>query len=239
MFASGPGFNPRSSHTKDSKTVLDATLLNTQYYKVTIKVKWSNPGKGVAPSPDIGVVDIEKGAFRSPSTTVANFIFFTIQLNIYPEKLFITFWIWQKYIFIYVSDTCFLLYRSPLYVTLICICNMVLTLHCSSLVGWGCRIHRQHLCRGVRPSNEAGPVGWGCRMHQLYLCRRVRLLQWMSCIWHKTVWWWGTSNARALGNREYLFITIVHKFTQARSGSTNGVYWTVWHINWVQTNDLY
>ena len=28
--------------------VLDATLLNTQHYKV--RIKWSNPGKGVAPS---------------------------------------------------------------------------------------------------------------------------------------------------------------------------------------------
>ena len=36
---------------KTQKMVLDATLLNTQYYKVRIKVKWSNPGNGVAPSP--------------------------------------------------------------------------------------------------------------------------------------------------------------------------------------------
>ena len=34
------------------------------------RVKWSNPGKEVAPSP---VVAIEKGAFGSPSTKVANF----------------------------------------------------------------------------------------------------------------------------------------------------------------------
>ena len=32
-----PGFN--LSHTKDSKMVLDATLLNTQYYKESIKGK--------------------------------------------------------------------------------------------------------------------------------------------------------------------------------------------------------
>ena len=37
------------------------------------KVKWSNPGKGVAPFPHLGVVAIEKGAFWSPSTTVTNF----------------------------------------------------------------------------------------------------------------------------------------------------------------------
>ena len=34
-----PGFNPRSSHTKDSKMVLGAVLLNTQHYKVRIKGK--------------------------------------------------------------------------------------------------------------------------------------------------------------------------------------------------------
>ena len=33
------------------KMVLDASLLYTQNYKVCIKVKRSNPGKGVAPSP--------------------------------------------------------------------------------------------------------------------------------------------------------------------------------------------
>ena len=63
-----PGFNPRSSHAKDFlKMVLDATLLKTQHYKVRIKVKWSNPGKSV--------VAIEKGAFWSPSTMVANFTY--------------------------------------------------------------------------------------------------------------------------------------------------------------------
>ena len=31
--------------------VLDIPLLNTQDYKVQIKGKWSNPGKGVALSP--------------------------------------------------------------------------------------------------------------------------------------------------------------------------------------------
>ena len=42
-----PGFNPRSSHTKDSKMLLDASLLNTQHYKVRIKCKESNTEKGV------------------------------------------------------------------------------------------------------------------------------------------------------------------------------------------------
>ena len=45
------GFNHKSGHTKDSKVVLDVSLLKTQHFKVRIKGKWSNPGKGVAPSP--------------------------------------------------------------------------------------------------------------------------------------------------------------------------------------------
>ena len=44
-----PGPNPKSSYTQDPKKVLNACLLITQHYNVTNK--WSNPGKGVAPSP--------------------------------------------------------------------------------------------------------------------------------------------------------------------------------------------
>ena len=39
------------------------SLLSTQQYKVLSRVKWSNPGKGVAPSLHLGIVAIEKGAF--------------------------------------------------------------------------------------------------------------------------------------------------------------------------------
>ena len=56
---------------KTKKMVLDAFLLHTQHYKV----KWCNPGKGVTPSLHLSVVTIKKGAFGSPSTTVANFIY--------------------------------------------------------------------------------------------------------------------------------------------------------------------
>ena len=64
---------------KTQKMVLDAALLNTQYYKV--RVKWSNSGKGVAPPFHLGVVAIEKGAFGSPSTKCANFIYYWCHLS--------------------------------------------------------------------------------------------------------------------------------------------------------------
>ena len=66
-----------------------------------------------------------------------------------------------------------------------------------SLVDWGCRIHRLHLCRVVTPQPQQ--VSW---------------------IWHKTIWWWGSSNAGALGNVEYPFIAIAPRSTLAWSGST-------------------
>ena len=47
----------------------------------------------------------------------------------------------------------------------------------------------------------SGPVSWSCRIHRLHLCRDVRLPQRVSWIWHETIWWWGSCNAWALGNR--------------------------------------
>ena len=64
------------------------------------------------------------------------------------------------------------------------------------------------------------PVGWGCRIHRLLLCRGVRPPPRVSWIWHYTIWWWGSSNAGALGNAEYPFIAIAPRSTLARSGST-------------------
>ena len=50
--------------------VLDTALLNTQQYKVCIKGKVEQTRER---SSTLGVVAIEKGAFWSPLTTVANF----------------------------------------------------------------------------------------------------------------------------------------------------------------------
>ena len=44
--------------------------------------------------------------------------------------------------------------------------------------------------------------------------------QWVSWIWYYTIWWWGSSNAWALGNAQYPFIAITPKSTLAWSGST-------------------
>ena len=47
--------------------------LTLSIIKYISRVKWSNPGKGVASSLHLGVVGIEKGAFKPPLTTVTNF----------------------------------------------------------------------------------------------------------------------------------------------------------------------
>ena len=61
------------SYQRLKKMVLDASLLNTQHYKVRIKGKVEQSREGVAPPLHLGVVAIEKGAFGLPSTMVANF----------------------------------------------------------------------------------------------------------------------------------------------------------------------
>ena len=53
VFANGPGDGVQSLvelYQRLKKMVLDTALLSTLHYKVRIKVKWSNPKKGVAPS---------------------------------------------------------------------------------------------------------------------------------------------------------------------------------------------
>ena len=68
------------------------------------RVKWVNPEKGVAPSPTPSVVAIEKGAFRSFLTTVANFTYLwkseqeTIVNVIYTNSNVITIGSWMVYL---------------------------------------------------------------------------------------------------------------------------------------------
>ena len=82
MSDNGPGDRGQSLVVsfKDSKMVLDASLLNTLHYKVRIKskVEQSRERSGALPL-HLGVVAIEKGAFGSPSTTMDS-------INISPAK---------------------------------------------------------------------------------------------------------------------------------------------------------
>ena len=79
VFANDPedlGSIPGRVMPKTQKMVLYATLLNTQYYKV--RVKWSNPGKGVAPSPTPRCSSYRKVSLRvnhdySITTKISNF----------------------------------------------------------------------------------------------------------------------------------------------------------------------
>ena len=58
------------------KMVLDAILLNTQHYKVRNKGKVEPSRERSSALPlHLGVVAIQKGAFESPLTTVANFTY--------------------------------------------------------------------------------------------------------------------------------------------------------------------
>ena len=78
VFSNGPGdlgsIPGRVIPKTFKKMVLDASLLNTQHYKVRIKGKVEKSWERSSVLPlHLGVVAIEKGAFGSPSTMVANF----------------------------------------------------------------------------------------------------------------------------------------------------------------------
>ena len=83
VFANGLGDRgsiPGQVIPKTHKTVLDAALLNAQYYKLRIKCKVEQSREWSSTLPlHLGVVVIEKGAFGSPSTKVANFTYICMQ----------------------------------------------------------------------------------------------------------------------------------------------------------------
>ena len=69
---------------KTQKMVLDTALLSTQLYKVRIKGKVVQSREWSSTLPlHFGVVAIEKGAFRSSSTKVANFTYIYIYIYMY------------------------------------------------------------------------------------------------------------------------------------------------------------
>ena len=49
---------------KTQKMVLDASLFNTQHYKVWIKGKWNNQARGVVPSPKLWCSSYWKGSLQ-------------------------------------------------------------------------------------------------------------------------------------------------------------------------------
>ena len=64
--------------------VLDASLLNTEHYKVRIKgkVEQSRERSSVLPL-HLGVVAIEREAFGSSSATVANFTYIGFEFRVF------------------------------------------------------------------------------------------------------------------------------------------------------------
>ena len=81
VVANGPGDQgsiPGRVIPKIQKVVLDAVLFSTQHYKVRIKGILEQSWEWSSARLHLGVVAIEKGAFRSPLTKVAEFTYMYI-----------------------------------------------------------------------------------------------------------------------------------------------------------------
>ena len=81
---------------KTQKIMLDAVLLNTQYYNVRIKSKWSNPRKGVVSSPTSWCCSYWKGNlsvfldYGPPATYIYQlYIFIHTYIYIYNQLIHI------------------------------------------------------------------------------------------------------------------------------------------------------
>ena len=89
VLANGPGDRgsiPGRVIPKTQKMVLDASLLNTQHNKVGIKGKVGQSWERSSTPLHLGVVAIEKGAFGTPTTMVANFTFYLPKPNLSKKK---------------------------------------------------------------------------------------------------------------------------------------------------------
>ena len=79
------------SHVESYQSLKKWYLLNTLHYKVRIKDKVGQFWKRGSAPLHLGVVAIEKEAFGSPSTKVANFTYLNMQRNIIESD--IQFWL--------------------------------------------------------------------------------------------------------------------------------------------------
>ena len=85
VFTKSPGNRgsiPGLVISKTKKIVLDASLLSTQHLRYGSRIKWSNPGKRVAPFPTPRWSSYWKREPSAPSSvTVANFTYITCLLK--------------------------------------------------------------------------------------------------------------------------------------------------------------
>ena len=98
VFANGPGdlgSIPGRIIPKTQKMVLDASLLNTQHYKVRIKGKVEPSREGVAPSPTSWCSSYRKGSLRVTLDYGRQLYFLLHPGSLWPEVLVpvrVTFW---------------------------------------------------------------------------------------------------------------------------------------------------
>ena len=88
VFANGPGdlgSIPGRVIPKTQKMVLDASLLNTQHYKVWIKGKVGPSREGVAPSPTLWCSSYRKGGLRVTLNYGRQLYFTYIYINLYTH----------------------------------------------------------------------------------------------------------------------------------------------------------
>ena len=113
VFANGPGdlgSIPGRVIPKTQKMVLDASLLNTQHYKVRIKGKVEQSREGVDPSPTPWCSSYRKGNLQVTLDYGPQlYLYIYIYIYIYTFHIFFGVWLLSKY------SVCFIKLRTHMH----------------------------------------------------------------------------------------------------------------------------
>ena len=174
------------------------------------RVKQSNPGKGVALSPTPWC-----RSYRKESLCV------TLD---YSRQL--------------ISKLCLII--TVLVVTAM-LFSIVFSIVCIKVLLYNCLLSEQENSISPDILIRESPVSWSCRIHRLHLCRGIRYLQWESWIWLNNLMvklqpW----NFRECGVPLYWHHSLLHsnpKRGNTWKHPTYGSNRILWNLNCEQTND--
>ena len=102
---------------KTQYMVLDASLFNTQHYKVWIKSKWSNPGKRVVFSPTPQCSSYWKGSYRVAFDYCLTIMMELLNFLCLSDRYFVVGW-WVVWVLWYIK-LCWLFNAKPIFMYIV------------------------------------------------------------------------------------------------------------------------
>ena len=145
-------------------------LVNMNHFFIVIASRSTLTRSGIPVRiPSLGQIDLFKNYFYSTEACAKKKNFFRINVNVNVQ--------WTRFLNLYAWNNPRRV-AMPLKSTIVSIRYRTRVISAISLILFNPYFSSRLLY--ITP----GPVGWGCRIHRLHLCRGVRLSQWVS--WYDT-----------------------------------------------------